>query len=77
MGHDTGHIKTLPHFQVKKMLRDRGFPHPVGAVAAIAGVHQSHVSKVLRKRAVSDPVWGVIADMIAGRVRPVEEAGVV
>lgn len=62
------HIKGLPAASVKKMLRARGFRYPVVAVARLAGVTPGLVSRVIRKLAVSERVWQVIADMIAGKV---------
>lgn len=77
MDHNLTQIKSLPAPSVKKLLRERGFRYPTVQMARIAGCNPSHVSRVIRKQATSDPVWSIIADCIDGRVRPVEPAGVV
>lgn len=53
--HSVTHIKSLPAPTVKRMLREAG--HSYSSVARRRTVQPSLVSRVVRKQAISTPVW--------------------
>jgi hypothetical protein len=63
MTHSVSHIKTLPAPTVKRLLREAG--HSYSSVAKRRDVEPSLVSRVVRKQAISKPVWDDIVWALA------------
>ena len=59
MTYTVTYIKALPAPSVKKLLREAGYTQH--QVAALHGCEQSVVSRTIRKRISSNPVWERIA----------------